>query len=393
MFFVFPVFFFFCLPFGTFVLSVLTALWTFSSFFMWNSARLKQVLHNRKFWWMLSFFILTVISAFLSSNGSEAFMAIEVKLTFLLFPYLFFGFDWPEDIVKRSMVSFVSGSFFACAILLIRAVFYAAQGQTDYFYYTLFSAIIHPSYFSMYLCTALSIVLLCYPKWFKDHPRYLFLSYGFSAVFILCIFLCASKLGIIAFFVIIPILLLQRVRFTLQKGLLFLLLFIAAIWLSSFLFPSVFERLASVKSIATQQIDKTTVESTGVRILIWKEALAIIQQNVWMGVGVGDANDRLYAAYEQAGLSGALEHRFNAHNQYLQSFIGMGLPGLLLLLVLTFGQVLDAIRTKNTLLLVFGVLLVMNFMVESMLQTVAGVLYVALFYCLFNHPRFKSLTA
>jgi len=54
-----------------------------------------------------------------------------------------------------------------------------------------------------------------------------------------------------------------------------------------------------------------------------------------------------------------------------------GLP----LLIITFGQVLLAFARRRILLFFFSALITLNFLVESMLQSSAGVLFVAFFFC------------
>ena len=81
-------------------------------------------------------------------------------------------------------------------------------------------------------------------------------------------------------------------------------------------------------------LDKTSVESTTVRVLIWNEASQIIKQNLWVGVAPGDANDALYEGYNQNGLTGAYAKKLNAHSQYFQTTVGLGLIGLASLLSL-----------------------------------------------------------
>jgi O-antigen ligase len=151
-----------------------------------------------------------------------------------------------------------------------------------------------------------------------------------------------------------------------------------------YIFPGVFDRLNSIVAISNQPIDKTSSESTAVRVLIWEQSLDLIKNNFILGTGVGDANDSLYEAYKTNGLIGAYEHRFNAHSQYFQTFIGLGLIGIALLLMMTFWQLITSIVKKRFLHLIFAFLIVTNFFVESMLQTAAGVLFFAFFYCFFN---------
>jgi O-antigen ligase len=385
LFYFFPVLFCFCLPFGLRIAALLIALWVIVSFFNLRAQPFKNGLRALPLQLMVLFFGLTLVSAMFSANGTGALFSIEIKLSFLFFPYLLFCFEWPVEILKRCVVSFVSGCFFACVYLILRAFYYSINGQPEYFFYTLFSDMIHSSYFAMYLVLAIAIVVLFYRKWFSAQKSVLISSYFFIAVFVVTIFLCSSKLGIISFFICMPLLLFYTLRQRLHfkyvgmgvAGLVLLMI------VSARLLPGSFQRLNSLTSLPAQ-IDKTSTESTAVRVLIWQEALQLVRENFLWGTGAGDDNDALYAAYERQGLTGALSHKLNAHNQYLQTFIGLGVCGFLLMLLMTAGQMIRAVRQKNVLLFIFSLLITLNFLVESMLQTSAGVLFFAFFYCVFN---------
>src|SRR4051812_49377608 len=170
LFYFFPVFFCFCMPFGSLLLSGIVAGWTFFSFLNLQKASLAQGLRKPLLWLMFSFFILTCLSALFSGKGVDAFFAVEIKLSFIIFPYLLFCFTYPPDIIKRCIISFVSGCFFACLYLIVRAFIFSANGRPEYFFYTLFSQFIHASYFSMYLVLAIYFVVLLYGQWFR-HQR------------------------------------------------------------------------------------------------------------------------------------------------------------------------------------------------------------------------------
>ncbi|MBL7913300.1 MAG: O-antigen ligase family protein [Bacteroidia bacterium] len=386
LFYFFPTLFCFCLPFGSLVLSGLIVLWTIVSFINIEKEEFKNGFANKNFWWLLAFFIFTVASAFFSNNKSEAGFSVEIKMCFLLFPYLFFCFKWPIQILKRCVVSFVSGCFFACLVLIARAGYYAAMGHSEYFFYTQFSAFIHASYFAMYLLLAIALVVLLYPTWFKTQKNITYAFYLFVLMFSVTIFLCSSKLGLISFFISVPLLLLYKYRSYLNiKKVSYLIIGILVLGFFSFkLFPEAFNRLSSLTTITASTLDKTSSESTTVRILIWEQCLEIIKTNFLFGTGVGDANDALYAAYAKNGLTGALDHNLNAHNQYFQTFIGLGVFGCLVLFVLTFGYLIKGILKKHFLLFLFSLLIVLNFAVESMLQASAGVLFFVFFFCFFN---------
>ena len=384
LFYFFPVLFCFCLPFGTIFLAPLIFLWVITSFFNTELTQVKQGLKDKRFLGFVLFFIFTVLSAALSENTKEALFNIEVKLSFVLFPYLFYCFKWPVAILKRCIISFVSGCFFACLYLIGRAFIYSLNGHSEYFFYSRFSGFIHASYFAMYLIMAIIFVLILYNGWFKGQKSIIYSSYFFIAIFVAAIFLCSSKLGLISFLICIPLALFYKFKQLLSTKKIFLIIlsFSVLFTLTAFLFPALFSRFNAVFNLSIEKIDKTSSESTSVRVLIWQEALTIIKHNFVLGTDVGDANDELYKAYANDGLTGAFEHKFNAHNQFFQTFIGMGILGFLALLYLTFGKLLLAFKSKNVLLLLFCLLIILNFLVESMLQTAAGVLFFVFFLSL-----------
>jgi len=386
LFYFFPVLFCFCLPFGSLVLSVLIILWILLSFVNIEKDQLKKGFANKKLILFYLFFVLTVISALVSKNEVEAGFSVEVKLTFFFFPYLFFCFKWPVEILKRCVISFVSGCFFACLYLIARAFLYASNGHPDYFFYSLFSDFIHASYFAMYLILAIIFVVIFYNEWFKAQKRFIYSSYFFVSIFITSIFLCSSKLGLISFFISMPLLMIYKFKehFTFRRTIIVAATLLVTLFLLVKIFPGPFSRFNSLSSTSLENIDKTSSESTAVRILIWKESVNLIKNNFIFGTNVGDANDKLTEAYGKNGLTGAYEHHFNAHNQFLQTFIGLGVIGFVLLILMTFGTFFKAFRNQNFMLLIFSLIIILNFLVESMLQTSAGVLFFVFFSCFFE---------
>lgn len=392
IFYFFPVLFCFCMPFGSLALSGIIILFTISSFFNLEKESLRKGFMNPLLLLLYLFFIITCISALFSANSADALFNIEVKLSFILFPYLIFCFKWPVEVVKKCLVSFVSGCFFSALILIIRAAVYAYNGQPEYFFYTSFSNFIHASYFAMYLILAITIITLYYPIWFKEHKQFKYVSVFFVLLFILTIFLCSSKLGMISFFICLPLLILHKFKslFNLKRAVLLFAALILLVFVLSKMFPEPFQRLNSITAINTQTLDKTSGESTTVRILIWEQCLQIIWNNFLTGVGIGDVNDTLFEAYKQNGMTGALNLRLNTHNQFFQTFIGLGISGFILLLVLTLGQMIVGIIKKNFILTLTMLLIVLNFLVESMLQTSAGTLFYVFFLCLFSLPKINN---
>ncbi len=378
-----PVLIAFILPFGNALTSPLIALWFLTSLFFINGISKKTNLKNEWFLIITGFFILTVISNFIFYNANDPLNAIEIKLSFLLFPFLFFLFEINYLVARRIIASFVSGCLFACIVCIGRAFKHLFQGDSSYFYYSNFSYFMHSAYFAMYLNLAVVFVFLFYFKWFKDKPSYKLFSFVLIGLFSLCIILCSSKIGIISLFLLIPLTIALEYKSTIKlKHYIVAFASLLIITFSIYTFvPQVFDRLRSVTVVTKANIDKTATESSSVRLLIWKECTELVKSNILLGVGVSHANETLYKIYEQHGITGALEKKLNAHNQFFQTFIGIGLFGFLNLLLMTIGVIIYAIRSKNNLLLFFGLLTTSNFLVESMLQTSAGNVFFGFFLC------------
>ena len=374
------------MPFGGMYLPPFVILWFFVALIGGNKQTAINGFKNKWFLLLFSFIVFHCISALLSHNKQEALSSVEVKLSFLAFPVYIFLFDYKTDTIKRIFAGFVSGCLFALLACLGRATFhYFTAHNSDYFFYTDFSYFIHVGYFSMYLLFAIVIMQMAYPIWFKNDAMIKGLRYAFSLVFVIGIFLCASKIGIIALFITLLALAMAQVKDKLNvKASFLLLLIIAALTFVTYkIIPMPFDRIKSAIGTATNgNIDKTSTESTAVRMLIWNESAEIFKDNFWLGTGSGDANDALHARYEASGLTGALKSNLNTHNQFFQTGIALGVFGLIILLVTTFGAMLYGFVKKNLMLCIFSIIIILNFLVESMLQTQAGNLFFVYFLCL-----------
>jgi O-antigen ligase len=133
---------------------------------------------------------------------------------------------------------------------------------------------------------------------------------------------------------------------------------------------------------------------TGVslRIAIWKVCTDILREKrAWLwGVGTGDGQmllDEKYraygfytgnAAYNDTGVMG-----FNAHNQYMEFLLCVGLAGLAAFLALLVGSGRAAMQSGQYPLAALLVLLAVSCLTESMFCRQKGVVFFMLFYCLY----------
>ncbi|MBK7182598.1 MAG: O-antigen ligase family protein [Bacteroidetes bacterium] len=133
----------------------------------------------------------------------------------------------------------------------------------------------------------------------------------------------------------------------------------------------------AVNALSNEHVSKSDSESTAVRMLVWGASKNIIKENIIAGVGTGDAKDALMAQYQVEGLTGAYEKGLNAHNTFLQIFVALGSIGFVLLLINLLMPLAYCLKHPNNLYVLFLLITIFNFTVESMLETQAGVMFYA----------------
>ncbi len=129
--------------------------------------------------------------------------------------------------------------------------------------------------------------------------------------------------------------------------------------------------------------DKVELKKMDARFQTNFAAFQIIKENFWFGVGPANMYDELKKQYKKYGFEKAAEERLNAHNQYMETFAGLGIFGFLALMYILIGGFVYAYRNKHYLLFFLLLILSINFLFESMMNRMNGILFMMLFYSLF----------
>ncbi len=83
---------------------------------------------------------------------------------------------------------------------------------------------------------------------------------------------------------------------------------------------------------------------------------------------------------------------FNFHNQYIQNFAEIGVVGFLLLVIMLFISLKNAINNKDFIHFSFTILMISLFLTESFLWRQRGVVFFTLLFCIFNSINHKEIS-
>ena len=126
--------------------------------------------------------------------------------------------------------------------------------------------------------------------------------------------------------------------------------------------------------------------SSNDRLQVWDAALTLIREHPVLGAGTGDVKDVLLDQYAAKGYLEPLEKQLNAHDQFLNTGVALGVGASILLLVMLLLPMFTAQRAGRWVPAIFLLITFLNWTVESMLEVQAGVMFFAFFTWLFWEP-------
>jgi O-antigen ligase len=325
-------------------------------------------------------YLVYAIGLFYTDNMDEGGMAMGLKASLLAFPLIIAQLGYKEEYMKLALRSFVVSCFASMAgCLAIAAYNYAGDGSV--FFYTKLSFFLHVGYYAMMLNFAIAIVYNFWIKHILKTPVFILLS-TILAFFVLML---STKMGIIGLLFVIFYMTMQSCLEYKQykKGAIIFISGLAIVGISTYGLPTLNKRISAVSSTLQHKAADQPGESTASRIEVWKDAVRVAKANAITGVGTGDVNDVLIAQYTTSNNAIALYRNYNAHNQYLQTTIALGITGVVLLILSAVFLMFFGHRRHECLIAVFGVLIGLNYLTEAMLEREAGVLFIAFFTALF----------
>jgi O-antigen ligase len=311
---------------------------------------LKNSLHNCLILPMVILYLLYIIGMLYTDNFKSGGETIETKLSFLILPLVFSSYALTTrnnlnkylkwffyGAIVNAVVCFVWAAYryFKPAYVIIDGISYNLGA--NYFYYTELSAFMHPSYISMYCAFALMIFIYLV----KINELKFNWKWGITILLLVVyILLLSSKAGWVGLCLIILYLVRNMI---LKKHASYAILIISILLglffvINIYFTPSYSARIPklsvisqTLKDLDNKQKNAEITDGTRSRILVWKSATEIIKDNFLVGVGTGDAKDKMLEKYLEKGMITEYKNKLNSHNQFLNAFVALGVVGFLAL--------------------------------------------------------------
>jgi O-antigen ligase len=406
------------IPYAVYIISWAIAAWLLTAIILMIKHREIVSKFRWDFGLVISYllYLTFVAGVFYSDNQAKALFDIQVKMSLFIFPVIIFllrGFY--KKHFNFVMFVFVMANMVAGLLCLIVAFSHSLQfvngtlifnstvpgffedihtPNPSYFKYSLFSLFKHPAYYSMYLLLCVFYIIYLFRNSIfilKSSLKSKILYIAAISFFILIIYFLESKA---AYLSLLLLMLIYFISYIILKkkwiwGIVIISV-IVVIGIIGFTHNSRFYYIKTalknnngfVEAIQTKNY-KVLIDTYGIdRIPIWMISTEIINENFWVGVGSGDVSDVLMRKYKEYKLEALVKNNYNTHNQYLGTFVALGLIGFVIMIVWLFYPLFHrrSYTKEGFLISIFIGIVSINFLFESALNTIAGVIFVAFFY-------------
>ena len=337
------------------------------------------------------YFLWFVAGLLYTTDNHNGTLLVFRRLTLIILPLVLV---YPGDFIKRKIGQLLR-VFSLCTLLfivfllilaLVRSVYFNNGNFTfnphpveadynNYFFGTDFSYFQHPTYLSMYVVFS---VFIAFESFFDRKQNIYFRAGWLFSGFILLIslYFLSSRSGILAAAVLTPVYILLKIR-KIRNG--WVTFPVIAIFCGILLFS--FMKNERIKYYFEDGSSNSFLEKfkEDNRVPIWKSAVMVIKQHPVLGVGAGDASYELKKQYVNEGYSEMYYNNLNAHDQYLEILLGMGLIGFLIFISILGYIVYRAILKRSLLYSFFIIIIIIFCLFESILNRIAGITFFSLF--------------
>jgi len=343
-------------------------------------------------------YLIYLLYVLYTRDHNLAVKYLEYKLSFIVFPILFsFSSKSGVNLKTIAFVFVLSTLLLGVLGIFNSAICYLDTHITTCWMTGFFSFIHHPSYASVYF--SISILCIWYLKSIRFWSKMIAIILSF--IFIAFILLTLSLAGILFLLFMLTYFALRYVfkRFGKLPALITIILFPVAL-LSIITFePHIKWEFIDAKEKAFDYFKnpsdflknrKDDYSGSNSRLILWTVTAQGINE---YPLGIGTANTEEFLNYKlrEIGLEELAKQNLNPHNQYLQTWLEVGVFGFLIILAIGISSIIEGVKDRNFILIFTSFALMFNMLFESILQRQSGIVFFSFALCFLMLYRKKEV--
>jgi len=380
-------------------------------------ALLANMINNSIALLLVAFALTYIISGLVHLNNyddtSILFNDLEKRAVFLAFPIIFAVVPMLTKFQIRNIILSFFISVILSSILSIVLAGYVSFStgslynlhpkygglENNFMYHRLGSYLdLHAVYYSSMVLTAFALAMIYTRTIFTKTISNQLIYYGIVLLYLL-LFLLLLKSAIILLGLTIIISsygFVQMIKARRNLGSLritFILLGSLVIFLV--IGSRIIDKIGSKGNLLNYNIEEPSGGQWNVislRRAKWDVAVEAIGDYWLLGVGPGNIYSVLDSYYEVSNFKVALRDHYNPHNQFLHSFLILGIVGFIIILSIYFVSYYLAFRKRDIIWLLFLIGISLFSLTESILAVNKGIVVFVFFACLFSYLPSKTST-
>ncbi|MFI1772647.1 O-antigen ligase family protein [Thalassobellus citreus] len=379
----------FFLPLDFYVLSYFIGLMVLVGLFQFNKLNIQENIYKYKYSFMffVFLFIWQSLSLIWSSDFSNGIKSIGHRAFFIVAPLLFLLFKkWPSDKIIKI---FIISNFLVCLICFGNLISFFVNEKMYFIEKTInkgisletFSYIsyhssvnffpfdAHRLYFSFSLLSCLLFIFF-----YNNIIKY---QYLLSFIFVFVIFLLQSKISVILLIILLFYKFYKKFRqSSIKMRVSILFISVVIICIGFYLSKIRFNHFINEISVVSENREGSLIE----RYQYSKCSIELIRESPFFGYGVGDIDNVIKEKLIKYNYSYLIEKGvYDPHNEFLKSYIGMGVIGFVLFVSIFICLFYKSYREKNIVLFFYTGFVFIICLIEPFLSRQAGILPVLFF--------------
>lgn len=318
---------------------------------------------ERRAFYVVAFILFILVDRISLSLAIRTYTISNVLLCLAGFVYLIFFFVTEKDyFLEKTFQEGITKETFSYLIF---------HGRNNLIFLD-----IHRTYFSLSLLICVVAIFFSKQNYFSSYLKYTILG-----LFSFVIFLLQAKITVLILMVLLTVIFFKELRRQPKRWMpVSLVLFSTLLILGVYVASPRFMRMAREVSNLSTRSQGSLVE----RMEYTESAFSLIREAPLLGHGFGDVRNSMKQKLNELGNSKTTERTsYDPHNEFLKVFVGTGLIGFLLLTT-AFGLPLYyCYKSKNRVLAIFILMVLIISLVEPLLSRQMGIFTSLFFWGLF----------